>query len=79
MRKVYRADRMPSLCAPLLIFLGGRLVVPLLRDLKGCALYLSATASPLITNESGKVVNVPLFPSCKRVAQDKVRGKNKEK
>ena len=65
LRKVYRANRMPPLCAPLLIFLGGRLVVPLLRYLKGCALYLSATASPLITNESGKVVNAPSFRRAK--------------
>ena len=65
---------MPSLCAPLLIFLSGRLVVPRSRYLKGCALYLSATASPLITNESGKIVKVPLCFYVRGRAANKVRG-----
>lgn len=48
--------------------------MPLARSAKGCALYLSATASPLITNESGKVVNVPLRFYVRGWAANNVRG-----
>ena len=63
LRKVYRANRIALTLRTSSRFLQGRLVVPRSRSAKGCALYLSATASPLITNESGKVVNVSPFYS----------------
>ena len=52
--------------------------MPRSRSAKGCALYLSATVSPLITNESGKVVNVPFCFYMRGGATSKVHGSENE-